>query len=203
MPSAHPTADASSSTSRSLLRRVQQHDAEAWRRLTVLYGPLVYEWACRAGLQESDAADVGQEVFQVVAQRVASFDRDAEGASFRGWLWGITRNKLREFARLRAGQPSPQGGTEAAQRLAEIADELPSGSEGRDAPGAQAALMRRALELIRGDFDQHTWQAFWRTAVDEQPAVAVADELGMTAGAVRQARFRVLRRLRQELDELL
>jgi DNA-directed RNA polymerase specialized sigma24 family protein len=39
--------------------------------------------------------------------------------------------------------------------------------------------------------------------VDGVPAVEVACELGMTAGAVRQAKYRILRRLRQETDGLL
>ena len=42
-----------------------------------------------------------------------------------------------------------------------------------------------------------------RTTVDEQPSTAVAAELGMTANAVRMAKSRVLRRLREELGDLV
>jgi RNA polymerase sigma-70 factor (ECF subfamily) len=65
------------------------------------------------------------------------------------------------------------------------------------------ALFLRALEMIRGDFEPQTWQAFWRVRVDGQPPVTVATEIGMTAKAVRAAKGRVLRRLREELDHLM
>ena len=68
---------------------------------------------------------------------------------------------------------------------------------------AQNALVRRALEQIKDQFQQRTWNAFWRTAVDGQSAVDVGDELGMSAGAVRVAKSRVLQRLRSELGELI
>jgi hypothetical protein len=64
------------------------------------------------------------------------------------------------------------------------------------------SLLLRALEMIRGDFTPQTWQAFWRVRVDGQTPAVVADELGMTANAVRGARGRVLRRLREELGHL-
>lgn len=101
--------DASESTSQSLLRRAQQQDGNAWRRLTELYAPLVYGWARRAGLQENDAADVGQEVFRTVALKIADYRQDG-GSGFRAWLWGITRNKLREFSRTRAAEPQNEVG---------------------------------------------------------------------------------------------
>jgi hypothetical protein len=41
--------------------------------------------------------------------------------------------------------------------------------------------------------------AFWRSVVDEQASTTVAGELSMTPNAVRQAKARVLERLRQAL----
>jgi RNA polymerase sigma-70 factor (ECF subfamily) len=64
------------------------------------------------------------------------------------------------------------------------------------------ALFECALGLIRPEFTDRTWQAFWRTAVDDQPAPDVGQELGMSAGAVRVAKCRVLQRLREELGEM-
>ena len=56
-----------SSTSVSLIARLRDQDGDAWQRLVKLYGPLVYRWCREAGLQASDATDVGQEVFGAVA----------------------------------------------------------------------------------------------------------------------------------------
>src|SRR5688572_4263442 len=107
------SAAADGSTSSSLIDRVQARDAEAWRRLAHIYGPLVYRWTQKAGLQESDAADVSQEVFRAVASHVTEFRRDRPDATFRGWLWTITRNKIHDFFRRRAGEPEARGGSDA------------------------------------------------------------------------------------------
>jgi RNA polymerase sigma-70 factor (ECF subfamily) len=191
----------SDSTSLGLLNRVRENDASAWSRLCRIYAPLVYGWCRRAGLQDSDAHDVGQEVFQVLHRRISSFRREAPGESFRGWLHGVTRNKLREHFRRRQSAAFGDEG-----RGEPIADALDAGEEPGDddqAAGEDAAVMRRALQTIRHDFDDATWHAFWRMTIDEQSSAAIAAELGVTCGAVRQAKFRVLRRLRQELEGLL
>jgi RNA polymerase sigma-70 factor (ECF subfamily) len=47
-----------------------------------------------------------------------------------------------------------------------------------------------------------SWQAFWRTAVDGCPGADVAQELGMTIGAVYTARSRVLERIRKQIQQL-
>jgi RNA polymerase sigma-70 factor (ECF subfamily) len=72
-----------------------------------------------------------------------------------------------------------------------------------DPATGSAGLMRRALELIRRDFEEHTFRAFWQTAVDGRPAADVAADLGLTVDAVYQAKSRVLRRLREELSPLM
>jgi len=64
-------------------------------------------------------------------------------------------------------------------------------------------LYRRALEQVRSEFEEPTWRAFWLTTVEDRAPVALADELGMTPAAIRQAKSRVLRRLKREMGELL
>jgi RNA polymerase sigma-70 factor (ECF subfamily) len=188
------------STSSSLLRRVGQGDPDAWRRLVRLYGPLVYIWARQCGLQPADAADVHQETFVAVAGSVGDFRRERPDDSFRGWLWTITRNKICDHFRRRRGQAAAQGGTDAQEQLLQVPEPPKPSADSQADAGSQIA--RRAMELIRGEFEDRTWQAFWRTAVDGLKAAEVADELGMTLAAVYQAKYRVLRRIRQELGEL-
>ena len=190
-----------SSTSCSLIERVRSFDPAAWRRLCEVYGPIVYRWAKAKGLQATDAADVGQEVFRTVAQKIASFRRDRPGDTFRGWLWTITRNQVRLFHRKRQGRPVARGGTDAQRLLAEQPDLFDeSAAEPNDAE-AKKSLVHRALELIRHDFQHQTWQAFLRLAMAGQSAVEIAEELGMTPAAVRQAKYRVLTRLHDELEQ--
>jgi RNA polymerase sigma-70 factor (ECF subfamily) len=66
-----------------------------------------------------------------------------------------------------------------------------------------SGLYRRALDLIRGEFEERTWQAFWLTAVEGWDTSAVAAELEMSPVAVRIAKSRVLARLRAEADHLI
>ncbi|MGR5411090.1 RNA polymerase sigma factor, partial [Vibrio sp. PNB22_8_2] len=72
----------------SLLVRIRDGgDAEGWRLFVDLYGPLVYGFARRQGLQDADAADLTQDVFQSVAGAVRRLDYDPRKGSFRGWLY--------------------------------------------------------------------------------------------------------------------
>ena len=163
-------------TSSSFVELVKQRDAEAWKRLSSLYGPMVYRWARQAGLQESDAADLTQEVFLVVAQQVQEFDK-RRGTKFRAWLWGITRNKLREWHRLHAAHPLAAGGSSAHQFWLELPD-APPPETGSKAPfDEEAALLHRALELIRADFADHTWEAFWRAVVNGERSETIPKTL--------------------------
>jgi RNA polymerase sigma-70 factor (ECF subfamily) len=191
-------AHASEPSSASLIKRLQARDPQAWRRFTVIYGPLVLGWSRRAGLQQSDAEDVVQETFQSVATHVRDFRRDRAGDSFRGWLWTIARSKLHDHFRRQGRQTAAAGGSAAYRRLEELTEGPPTDLAGQE---EMASVTRRALSIIQTDFQDSTWRAFWRTAIDRQPAAAVAAELGISVAAVYMARSRVLVRLRQELDE--
>jgi RNA polymerase sigma-70 factor (ECF subfamily) len=194
---------ASGSTSSSLLERVKAQDPEAWQRLVELYGPLIYQWVRHCGLQAEDAADVGQEVLAAVARRVATFRRDRPGDTFRGWLWTITQNKARDHFRRLHGQAQAQGGTTAQDRLAQVPDDDPIGPSAAGSAAAENPLHRKAMEIVRGQVEERTWQAFWLVAAEDRDPADVAQHLGMTLQQVYDAKYRVRRRMRRELDDLL
>ncbi|HUG93510.1 MAG TPA: sigma-70 family RNA polymerase sigma factor [Planctomycetaceae bacterium] len=195
-------SNSDSSTSTSLLRRVREHDAGAWQRLVDLYGPLVFYWGRRSGLRPPDAADVMQDVFAAVHGAIGRFERDPHGGTFRGWLWTIARNKIHDHFRRAAGQAAAAGGTDAARRLDQVPESWDDESADPRDRGALSGLYRRALEFVRSEFEERTWQAFWRSVVEDEPAAEIAADLGISANAVRQYKSRVLRRLRQELGDL-
>jgi RNA polymerase sigma-70 factor (ECF subfamily) len=193
-----------SGTSLSLLERVRARDQAAWERLVGLYGPLVYGWCRRAGLQPTDAADVGQEVFAAVARGIGAFRHDREGDTFRGWLFTITRNKLRDRSAPPGGVGA--GGSDAQRRLAGLAVEPPDDEPLTavcDEPNERKILCRRAIEIVRVEFEVPTWEAFWRSFVDGRAPADVAAELGLSVNAVYLARSRILQRLREEFAELI
>ncbi len=190
----------SGSTDSSLLRRVQAHDPEAWSRLVDWAGPLVLYWCRRSGLSPDDREEVFQEVFLAVAASIVRFRSDRAADSFRGWLLTITHRKIIDLGRRRLAQPRAEGGSDACQRLLALTGEELSAS---DPLHPDVELLRRALDIIRGDFAAQVWQAFWRTTVDGVTAPEAAAELKMTAHAVRKAKSRVLSRLRDEFRGLL
>lgn len=192
----------SGSISSTLLERVRSLRPEAWQRLVDLYGPLVYRWCRQSGLGPEDAADVVQEVFGAVARSVGGFRRTSPGDSFRAWLGTITRNKIRDHFRRSQGRPGAKGGTDAQQLLLELPEPTDPTSPS-DRHEVEGLLSRRALDLVRAEFENRTWEAFWRTAVDGQSAGDAAEDLGMSVLAVYKAKSRVLRRLRHELGDLL
>ena len=185
----------------SLLERARSNDPEAWRRLMVLYRPLVLFWCGRGGVRGADADDVAQDVFAAAAAGLSGFRRDQPGGTFRGWLRGITRNQLLMHFRRSGRQPAAEGGSDAWLRLQSVADPEADGDPDECAEVGQ--VYRRAVELVRGEFEERTWQAFWQTVVEGRPPAALASEMGMSPASIRQAKSRVLRRLKQEVGDLL
>jgi len=185
-------------TSLSLLEGIRSNDAGAWRRLVYLYSPLVYYWCGRVGIRTPDADDVVQEVFKTTVTRLADFRRDRPGDSFRAWLRAITRNVVLAHQRVRAQRGEPMGGSDAWQQL----QQMPGPTEEDDPPSEVRDLYLRALELVRVEFEERTWQAFWFVAVDGITTAEVATRLGLSTASVRQAKSRVLRRLKEEVGDL-
>jgi RNA polymerase sigma-70 factor (ECF subfamily) len=188
-------------TRATLLVRIRDpHDAEAWQRFVDLYGPLVYRFVRQRGLQDADAADLTQEVFQTVARAARRLDYDPSQGTFRGYLYTITRHKLYDFLEKRRDRPAGSGDTSAQRRLEE--EPSPEDEEEHWRREHDRQLFHWAASQVRGDFTEQTWQAFWRTAVEGRSGQEVADELKMSVGAVYVARSRVLARLTKKIQEV-
>jgi RNA polymerase sigma-70 factor (ECF subfamily) len=188
-------------TSLSLLERVRSNDPDAWRRLIDLYRPLVLFWCTRGGVAIDDAEDVAQSVFAAAAVSLSGFRRDRPSDTFRGWLRVVTRNQVSLHFRRNRDRVRAVGGSRAWQNLESVADPIAVVEEDEQAEVDQ--LHRRAVEQVRGEFQERTWQAFWMTAIEGWTPADLAAELGMTPTAIRQAKSRVLRRLKQEMGELI
>jgi RNA polymerase sigma-70 factor (ECF subfamily) len=201
-PDSGASPGAPGTTSLGLLDGLRGQDPGAWRRLAYLYGPLVYGWCRGRGLRAEDAEDVLQEVFLVVAGRIGDYRHDRPGDTFRGWLWGITRNKIGDWIRRQANQETAVGGTDAQRRLQEepAVPDTPEPS-GYPEGGEPGDLYRRALDDLRPEFAERTWQAFWRVVIEGEGPADVARDLGMSRNAVYIAKSRVLHRLREALGE--
>jgi RNA polymerase sigma-70 factor (ECF subfamily) len=207
MASSSPNADQPTITSTSLIHRIQLRDEGAWGRFVDLYTPLVWGWCRSFGLQPNDADDVCQEVFAAVSRAITRYEKTG---TFRGWLWQVTRNKVLDHFRSRQRNPQAAGGSDFGHWLGQIPEVPPD-----DASVSRSGdpLIARALDLIRNEFEPTSWTAFIRMALEHKSAHETAVELGWTtpdglnaaqgAKRVRQAKFRVIKRLRDEFGELL
>jgi len=191
------------STSSSLIERVRANSPDAWHKLVAIYTPLIYRWCRQLGVPQSDVPDVAQEVFRAVARQVAQLRSDQPGHSFRGWLYTITRNKARDGFRRRQNRPEAVGGTDIQNQLANVAEPSADSSfESGEAGGEEKLLVFQVLSQLRREFSEAATTAFWRMAVEGHSAAEIAHDLGMNEKAVRQAKCRVLARLRDELKGL-
>jgi len=178
----------------SLLHQLRSApDARAWSEFVELYTPILFGWANRVGLRESDSADLVQEVFVVLVRKLPEFDYD-RNRSFRGWLKTILLNLWRNQAK-RAGRAEAVH-AEMARLESQPADD-PGEREFRE------EVTRRALALMRAEFAETTWRACWLVVVEGRTTAEVAGELALSENAVYLARSRVLARLRHRLQGML
>ncbi len=183
-------------TSVSLLERLRlPQEEKAWERFVELYTPLLIYWARNAGLQTQDAVDLVQDVFVTLLQKLPEFRYD-QSKSFRSWLRTIVMNKWRD------GQRKVQRRPAAGEKgLSGVADK--SGADAFWEREYREQLFRRALEIMKAEFEPATWQACWAVVVEGRSSRDVAKELGMTENAVYLAKFRVMRKLRREFEDML
>jgi len=184
-------------TSITLLERLRTaSDQSAWPRFVELYTPLLFHWAKKCGLHDEDAADLVQDVLLALLHKLPDFTYDPN-KSFRAWLRVVTQNLWRD--RLRAAGTRPLQGNDHGLGDLWTADHATVFEDEE----YRSFLVSRALKLMQADFQPTSWRAMWEHAVVGRSAAAVAEEFGLTVAAVYCAKFRILHRLRQELEGLL
>jgi RNA polymerase sigma-70 factor (ECF subfamily) len=186
-----------STTPVSLLRKLRQpDDQEAWTRFVRLYSPFLYRCARRQGVPENDALDLVQDTFLLLVRKLPTFEYDPE-RSFRGWLRTILRHLWKDRLRRQMSRPTEQTGGDPEDPVVPSFEEIFADQE------YHSYIARRALQIMRTDFQPQTWQACWEHAVEGFSAPEVARRLGVSPSYVYVATYRVLARLRQELDGFL
>lgn len=178
-------------TDLSLLNRVIRGDDDAWEDFVQWYFPLVYHWCRQWNLNADVSSDVAQEVFLKVSQGLSKIEHAETFASFRGWLRTVARNVMTDWLRKHGDEIVAQGGTTARQILESIPvnDDLSGGS-----PIDELRLAK--IDELRQTFSTQDWNVFWLTTVEGLSGQETAVHLGITRGAVYQAKYRVLKQIR-------
>jgi RNA polymerase sigma factor (sigma-70 family) len=186
-------------TRASLLFRLRDSaDQKAWEQFVGIYAPLIHGFCCHRGLQDADAADVTQEVMKALARNMPAFEYEPDKGKFRSWLFTVTRNKFNNFLERRRHQPQGTGETSMLKKIE--AQPCPE-TDDRWERDFEQRVFHWACREVQGEFQKTTWQAFWRTAVENEPGSDVAQSLGLSVGAVYIAKSRVLARLREKAQE--
>jgi RNA polymerase sigma-70 factor (ECF subfamily) len=194
--------DQAPTTHSSLLIRLRNPgDERAWSEFTEIYGPLIYQLARRRGLQDSDAQDLGQEVFRAVARAIDRYDPDLKTGSFRAWLARIAGNLIINLLIAQRRHPRGTGDTNI-HRLIEEQPEASVEEAAQFEAEYRRRLLRWAAEQVRTTFSEPAWQAFWQTGVEGRPPKEVARDLGMSLGTVYQYKSRVVTRIRREIERV-
>jgi RNA polymerase sigma-70 factor (ECF subfamily) len=189
-------------TSHSLLHRAALGVGDSWARLDRLYRPFLLSWFLAQGVAHPDAEDLTQEVMTVLFRELKGFANLGRVGGFRTWLRGVCVHRLQGYRRSRQTRGVPVGGSEFHAQLHNLADEGDDlkGDWGRE---HDAGILRQLLANLTDDFQDRTLRAFHRLVFDEAPAPLVAEELGISVGAVYIAKSRVLRALRAAADGLI
>ena len=192
--------DQSPPTRPSLLLRIRDHaDREAWARFVEIYGPLIYGFARKQGLQDADAVDLMQDVLRSVSGAISRLEYDPNKGKFRGWLFTIVKNRLRNELKLQARRESGSGDS----RVGAFLNTEPAEDDWESVWEVEhrQRVFAWASEQVQAEVENRTWQAFRQTAVDGRSGKEVAQELQMTVAAVYLAKSRVMARLKELVRE--
>jgi RNA polymerase sigma factor (sigma-70 family) len=194
-----------STTRNSLLLRLRNpRDLEAWSQCSELYHPLIKGYLRKLGLQEADADDVTQIVFIKLVEKIRQFDYEP-GRSFRGWLRTLT---YYEFINWWRRQPRDRGrGDTGEGDLMQLQPDERQAAVLRDLEEEwdreyEQRVLQWALEKVRQEFDEATFEAFRLTALEGQTLAVVAKIQGVPISRVFRRKKELWDRLQAVVNEI-
>ncbi len=176
-----------------IARLASAEDADAWQDFVQAYESAIIRYCRSRGLQDADALEVAQDVFLVAHRAAEKWEPSGHAGSFRAWIFETARRSCLKLVRNRTALPRSLGEESVEQ---ESSDEDDSGREWQKwAFYAAAGKVQREVKL-------RTWQAFWKTTVENMDPREVARELDLSVGNVYTAKCRVMERIRKCIDQL-
>lgn len=171
---------------------------EAWQRLVDQCTPLLYSWLRCQNVQHADADDLIQETFTALVVEAPTFQSPDNPQAFRLWLRKILINRLRHFRRATRVRAQCRPDSELLNRLKDAVADVRGDLSQRWDDDHDRHIAQQVMERIKPEFQAKTWQAFQRVALEGADPELVAAELGLSLSSIYVAKFRVLKRLRQE-----
>jgi len=201
-----PTHD-SIATRETLLNRLKDcDDHSSWQEFYDIYRNLIYEFALKAGLTESEAEDVVQETVIGVARKLPEFTYDPARCSFKTWLLNLTTWRIKD--RFRRRVPSERAINTNADDTARTAtvERLPDPAgerwETMWEEDWKKTILQAALQRIKAEANLKDCQICELYLLRQWPAREVARTLGVSIGRVYLAKHRLSPALKREVKKL-
>jgi RNA polymerase sigma factor (sigma-70 family) len=164
-----------------------------WNEFADKYSRIIAGFARNAGLPAQEADDVLQDVLLGFFRVSNRFEYDPKKGRFRGYLKRVTLNAIR--ARHRKKKPTT-GFDDTVDPPVESDLDAAWDRQWTE------QLLQRAMGEARNEVEERTWEAFELYGVRGVPAEEVAKETGMTPAAIRHAKMRLTRRVREIVDRI-
>ncbi len=213
------TADEGSSlkTRASLLGRLQgPDDPESWQEFYRLYGPLIRNFALKAGCTDPEADEVVQETAIAAARHLPEFRYDPKVCRFKTWLLNQTSWRVQDQLKKRHRREAvmiPAG--EAPGSSQPIMDDATQTSGIQQAPDPRpqeldalwdaewrSHLLAAAVAAVKPRLNAKQWQVFDLSVLKEWPAGEVAKSLGVSVATIYLAKHRVSAAVKREVKRL-
>jgi RNA polymerase sigma factor (sigma-70 family) len=177
----------------ALVLACQKGDETAWNELIERYQRLVFAIPRRSGLSESQAADILQEVFLTLFQKL---DEIKQPERIRSWL--VTTAKFKTWGTVRGekGFYSPETEEELEYELAGLTDESPL-AEDKLIQLEEQHKIRTALKKLE-ERCQKILSMIYLTEPSSSYA-EVAEAIGVGATSISPLRSRCLKKLEKVL----
>jgi RNA polymerase sigma-70 factor (ECF subfamily) len=195
----------SDTTQTSLLRRLHDpNDQKSWGDFYEVYHPLLLRYVKKHDVPAQDAEDLVQDIFMnKLRPAMTRFELDHKKGRFRTWLFEVTINSIRDWARRRQNQPQGEGISNFTGPI------VPSVTEELSQQWEQyhrEQIMQFAMNKCRDSFEPKTWACFELRTLQGKSGTEVAGELGLNVNAVYTNAHRVMEKIRMmclEHDEEL
>ncbi|MCP4169835.1 MAG: sigma-70 family RNA polymerase sigma factor [Fuerstiella sp.] len=188
-------------TRHSLIVRLKnQRNDLAWTEFVCAYEPFLMRLVRKQGTPDRYVADVTQQLLMTIAKSVDGWQPDGKAASFRRWLGCVARNVVIRFMTSERKQITGQGGSEFLMLIEEITD---TSIDAEQVKQYEQELILWAAELVRGEFRENSWRAFWETETEGRSVAEVSRDLGVSTGSIYMSRSRVFARIRHRVREVL
>ena len=176
-----------------LIRDCRSGSQTAWDELVARYQRLIFAIPRRAGLSDEQSADVFQDVFLTLFEKL---DEIQQPEKIRSWI--VTTAKFKTWATVRGskGMYSPESDEEMEREMANIADAAPLADD-MLIELEQQHLIRTALKLLEERCQKIISMLYLR----QSPAAysEVAAEIGVGETSISPMRSRWLKKLEKLL----